>query len=51
MSSAVVSGVFAGTPVGACVSRAVMGARFPRFQRPTFVFSYPVRISGAAIIR
>ena len=51
VSSAVVSGVFAGTPVGACVSRAVMGARFPRFQRPTFVFSYPVRISGAAIIR
>lgn len=39
-----VSGQFAGTPVGSCIARAVRGATFPRFTRPTFTVNYPFRI-------
>jgi len=44
VSNAVVSGQFAGTPVGSCVARAARGARFPRFRNPTFSVSFPFRI-------
>ncbi|MEM9189732.1 MAG: GYF domain-containing protein [Myxococcota bacterium] len=44
VTSARVSGQFAGTPVGSCVARAVRGARFPRFSRPTFSVTFPYRI-------
>lgn len=35
---------FGGTPQGACMERALRGARFPRFQRPTFDLTYPFSI-------
>ena len=41
VTNAVVSGQFAGTPVGSCVARAVRGARFPRFRRSTFQVTFP----------
>lgn len=44
VSNARVTGQFAGTPIGSCVARAVRGARFPRFSRPTFQVSFPYRI-------
>ncbi|MCS6797207.1 MAG: zinc-ribbon domain-containing protein [Myxococcota bacterium] len=44
VTGAEVTGQFAGTPVGSCVARAVRGARFPRFRRDTFSFSFPFRI-------
>ena len=44
VTSANVSGQFAGTPIGSCVARAVRGARFPRFSRPTFQVSFPYRL-------
>lgn len=44
VTNARVTGQFAGTPVGSCVARAVRGARFPRFSRPTFQVSFPYRI-------
>jgi predicted Zn finger-like uncharacterized protein len=44
VTNANVSGQFAGTPVGSCVARAVRGAQFPRFRRPTFNVSFPYRI-------
>ncbi len=44
VSSAQVTGQFAGTPVGSCVARAVRGAQFPRFRRASFQVSFPYRI-------
>lgn len=44
VTEANVSGQFAGTPVGSCIARAVRGATFPRFTRPTFTVNYPFRI-------
>jgi predicted Zn finger-like uncharacterized protein len=41
VTSAQVSGQFAGTPVGSCVARAVRGAQFPRFRRSTFTVNFP----------
>ena len=40
VSAATVSGLFAGTPTGSCVSRAVMSSRFPATKNPTTV-RYP----------
>ena len=44
VTNAVVSGDFAGTPVGSCIARAVRGATFPTFTRPTFTVNYPFSI-------
>lgn len=44
VTSAQVSGQFAGTPVGSCVARAVRGAQFPRFRRPTFTVNFPFSV-------
>ena len=44
VSSATVSGQFAGTPVGSCVARAVRGATFPHFRQATFSIAYPFRL-------
>jgi hypothetical protein len=44
VTGANVTGQFAGTPVGSCIARAVRGATFPRFTRPTFNVTYPFRI-------
>lgn len=44
VSGATVSGSFAGTPVGTCIARAVRGATFPRFVRPTLTIQFPFRI-------
>lgn len=44
VTGANVTGQFAGTPVGSCIARAVRGATFPRFTRPTFTFNFPFRI-------
>ena len=39
-----VSGQFAGTPVGACVSKEVAKAKFSKFSQSTFSFSYPFKL-------
>jgi hypothetical protein len=44
VTGANVTGQFAGTPVGSCIARAVRGATFPHFTRPTFNVTYPFRI-------
>ena len=44
VSNAVVSGQFAGTPVGSCVARAARGAHLPRFRNATFSVTFPFRI-------
>ena len=44
VTNAVVSGQFAGTPVGSCVARAARSAHFPRFRNPTFSVSFPFRL-------
>lgn len=44
VTSANVSGPFAGTPVGSCVARAVRRARFPKFKQSTFSVTFPFRI-------
>ena len=45
VGSANVSGrPFGGTPQGECMERALRGARFPRFTRPTFDVTYPFTI-------
>jgi len=44
VTGANVTGQFAGTPIGSCIARAVRGASFPRFTRPTFTVNYPFRI-------
>jgi hypothetical protein len=42
VSSATVTGSFAGTAVGSCAARAVRGARFPRFRDKSLtVRGYP----------
>jgi len=41
VASAKVGGKFGGTPTGACVSRAVSTARFPKFSSPTMTVTYP----------
>jgi hypothetical protein len=42
--SAQVRGVFAGTPQGSCMARAVRGARFPAFSSETFQLQYPFQL-------
>jgi len=42
--NAVVQGVFAGTPEGSCVARAVRRARFPKFKDESFSVTYPFRL-------
>jgi predicted Zn finger-like uncharacterized protein len=44
VTNAVVTGQFAGTPIGGCVARAARNARFPRFRQATFTINYPFRI-------
>jgi hypothetical protein len=44
VTNAVVSGQFAGTPVGSCIARAARAARFPRFRNAVFSVTYPFRI-------
>lgn len=39
-----VDGVFAGTPTGSCIARAVRRARVAPFSQPTFAYSYPFRL-------
>jgi outer membrane biosynthesis protein TonB len=39
--SAQVRGIFAGTPQGSCMARAVRAARFPAFSSETFQLQYP----------
>lgn len=41
VTRAVVSGQFAGTPVGSCVARAAREARFPPFRNASFSVSFP----------
>jgi hypothetical protein len=41
VSSANVSGSFAGTPTGSCVEKAVKGAGFPPFKGAAMTFTYP----------
>lgn len=41
VKSALVKGLFAGTPTGACVRKAAMSARFPRFKTSTMSITYP----------
>ena len=41
VSTASVAPPFGGTPVGACVVRAVSDAHTPPFTRPTFVVTFP----------
>jgi hypothetical protein len=46
VSSATVTGQFAGTAVGSCVARAVRGARFSRFRESNLtVRGYPFRVN------
>ncbi len=42
--SALVHGVFAGTPEGSCMARAVRRARFPRFTDESVTIRYPYRL-------
>jgi hypothetical protein len=44
VTGANVTGQFAGTPIGSCIARAVRGATFPHFSRPTFTVNYPFRL-------
>lgn len=41
VTSATVSGQYAGTPVGSCVAKTVRNAKFPRFKRSTFQINFP----------
>lgn len=42
VQNAMASGEHASTPLGKCIAKAVMGAKFPKFKRPTSKsFSYP----------
>ena len=43
VTTATVSGRFAGTPVGSCIARAVRSARFPEFTNPRFEVHYEYR--------
>ena len=44
VGNAVVSGPFAGTPVGTCVARAVHDATVSPFSQASFSLTYPFRI-------
>ena len=44
VTTATVSGQFAGTPIGSCVARAVRGARFPAFSAERFEITYPFQL-------
>ena len=44
VTSANVTGNFAGTPVGSCAARAVRGASFPRFQQSSLSVRYPFQV-------
>lgn len=44
VETATVTGPFAGSPEAACITRAVRGARFPRFSNPTFRIQYPFQL-------
>jgi len=41
VSSANVTGTFAGTPTGSCVEKAVKGATFPQFKGASMSLTYP----------
>jgi hypothetical protein len=41
VSSASVTGTFAGTPTGECVAKAVKSASFPRFKGAAQTINYP----------
>jgi hypothetical protein len=41
VTSATVSGDFAGTAIGSCAARVVRTARFPRFSRERFEIAFP----------
>jgi hypothetical protein len=41
VSSANVTGSFAGTPTGSCVEKAVKTASFPKFKGSAMNFTYP----------
>jgi hypothetical protein len=43
-SADVASGPFKGTPVGACIEKAAMRARVPRFKQSTFNVKFPYRL-------
>jgi hypothetical protein len=43
VTTATVSGRFAGTPIGSCIARSVRGARFPPFTNPSFEVHYQYR--------
>lgn len=42
--NAIVQGLFAGTPEGSCIARAVRRARFPAFREDSFTITYPFRL-------
>ncbi|MDQ3037189.1 MAG: hypothetical protein M3Y87_32650, partial [Myxococcota bacterium] len=44
VTTATVSGRFAGTPVGSCVARAVRTGRFPQFSGDRFELTYPFQL-------
>jgi hypothetical protein len=44
VTSAMVHGPFAGTPIGSCIARAVRGARFSAFSQPRFAVTYEFRL-------
>ena len=44
VASVDLSGQFAGTPAGTCISKEVAKAKFSRFSQSTFSFSYPFKL-------
>jgi hypothetical protein len=44
VASALVDGVFGGTPEGSCIARAVRAARFPQFSQASLKVNYPIAL-------
>lgn len=44
VTSALVTGQFAGTPIGSCAARTVRAARFPQFGQPSMTVRFPYPI-------
>lgn len=44
VASAMIDGVFVGTPEGSCIARAVRSARFPQFSQASLKVSYPIAL-------
>jgi hypothetical protein len=44
VTSALIDGVFKGTPEGSCMARTVRSARFPAFSQATLKVSFPVSL-------